>query len=141
MLLAIVGVDGSLALDGGAEVLHGIGRGRDHAAVFLEYAHVRNLDALVGRVVAKHDLPPLLDAGFALHPHARDRLLAAGAVRFKPKAGKDLFNDKGFLGVVFLFLGGFGGGSRRGHSLRLLGGQGREEAGYKKGERCQTTHR
>src|SRR5271165_2190911 len=77
VLLAIVGVDRSFALDGGAQILHGIIAGLDDAAVFFKHTHVGNFDALVGGVVSDLYLAPLLHARLALHPDAGREFLAA----------------------------------------------------------------
>ncbi len=68
VLLPVIGVDRSVVLDGGAQILHGIVAGLDHGAVRLEDSHVRNLNPLVGRVIPHLKLSPLLQARLTLHP-------------------------------------------------------------------------
>ena len=53
VLLPIVGVDRSFALDRGAQILHRIVAGLHDAAVFFEHPDIRNFDTLVGGVVAR----------------------------------------------------------------------------------------
>ncbi len=48
VLLAVIRVNRGLALDGSAQVLHGVVAGLDHASVFFKHAYVRNLDPFVG---------------------------------------------------------------------------------------------
>ncbi len=86
VLLAVVGVDGSLAFDGSAQILDGIVAGLDDGSIFLENTHIGNLDALVGGVVALLELAPLLYAGFALHTNAGGGFFASGAVGFEAVA-------------------------------------------------------
>ena len=102
VLLAVVGVDGSFALDGSTEILHGVVAGLDDGAVFFQNADVGNLDALVGGVVALLQLSPLLHAGFALHADAGGRLFASGAVGLEAVVRVHLLDDEGLLRIVGL---------------------------------------
>ena len=121
VLLAVIGVDRRLVFDRGAQVLLCVLAGLDDGAVGFEHAHVSDVDALVGRVVAFLQLPPLLHAGFALHPDSRDSFFASGAVGFEAIGRMHLLDDKRLLRIVvrlgvrlFLRLGvGSGLGSSR----------------------------
>jgi hypothetical protein len=101
VLLPVIGVDRRVVFDRGAQVLHCVVAGLDHGAVFFEHADVGNVDALVGRVVAELQLPPLLHAGFALHADARDSFFASGAVGLEAIAGRmHLLDDERLLRIV-----------------------------------------
>ncbi len=52
MLLAIVGIDRRLLLQGSAEILHGVVAGFHDAAVGLDYADVVHFNSFVGGVIA-----------------------------------------------------------------------------------------
>ena len=80
------------------------------------YANVRNLDPLVGGVVANHHLAPLLDARFALHFDSNKEFFPPGTVVFKLIAGMNLLYDERFLRVIEGFRG-----LLRGLTFRLLG--------------------
>ena len=151
VLLTVVGVDGSFAFDGRAQILHGIVARLHHAAVGFDHADVGNLNALVGGVVAHLNLAPLLDSGLALHPDAGDGLFAARSIVFKAVDRTILLDDKGLLGIVvlgFFRLGGGGAGrlcgSRRRSGLlaRLCwGGEGCSQGAGQKERQQETTHK
>src|SRR6202043_3864696 len=94
VLLTIIGVDRSFALDRSAQILHRVVAGFHHAAVFFEHSHVGNLHALVGGVVSLLQLSPLLHAGFALHANAGLGLFPSSAIGLKAVVRVHLLNDK-----------------------------------------------
>src|ERR1035438_1270085 len=93
----------SFALDGSAQILHGIVAGLDLAAILFKDAHVGNLDALVGGVVAFLQLSPLLHAGLALHANAGLGLFPSGAIGLKTVVRVHLLDDKRFLRILGSF--------------------------------------
>ena len=113
VLHAKVGVNGSFALDGRAEILHGIVSRLHHAAIGLHHADVSNLNALVGGVVAQLNLAPLLHSSLTLHPDTSDRFFAARAVVLKAVAGAELLDYEGFLRIVVLGVCRLGSAGRR----------------------------
>ena len=81
VLLAEIGIDRRDPLDRRAEILDRRRWRLDQGPVRLSDADQRNLEAFGRGVVAEHDLPPLLNAGFALRLDAQVRSRAAPSRR------------------------------------------------------------
>lgn len=98
--LANVCVHGRDALDGRAEILHGIGaRGNDSPVRFVD-ANEIDRNFVAGRRISEDELPECLDGLGALDANIGVLHFVAGAVVLEGEGSAFLLDDRAFFGII-----------------------------------------